>query len=117
MHLRTTLLALGLALAGSAHALELDEAQSRHQGAVTCIDRLFYDGGYSVGDAQRTALINEFLSHYKLPAYDETAYSQAQVSGTQFDMTAYMAGYQLCDEDVDYVTALGKRHGRELPEG
>lgn len=116
MYLRTTLLALGLALTGSAHAVELNEAQSRYQGAVTCIDRLFYDGGYDEGDAQRVALINEFLSHNKLPAYDEATYSQAQQKGTQIDTTAFMAGYELCNE-VDYVTALGKRHGRELPEG
>lgn len=111
-----TTLILGLCLAPFAHAAELDEAQSRHQGAITCIDRLFFDGGYDEGDTRRVALIDAFLTHHRLPAYDEARYSQGQVSGTQVDMQAYMAGYGLCSDDFDAVVALGKRHGYQLPE-
>ncbi|MES2821139.1 MAG: hypothetical protein V4812_19355 [Pseudomonadota bacterium] len=109
-------LMLGLCLAGFAHAAELDEAQSRHQGAITCIDKLFFDGGYEVGDTERVKLIDEFLTHHQLPAYDEALYSQGQASGTKVEMPAFMAGYGLCYEDVDYLLALGKRHGHQLPE-
>ena len=98
------------------HAGELNEAQSRYQGAATCIDRLFFEDGYQEGDSAREKLISEFLTHHQLPGYDEARYTQGQTPGTDLDMQAYMAGYDLCSEDADYVTALGKRHGYQLPE-
>ncbi|WP_271103185.1 hypothetical protein [Pseudomonas tohonis] len=114
MALRSPLLSIGLLLLpATVSAATLDAAQSRYQGAVSCIDRLFYDGGYDVGDARREALITEFLAHYQLPAYDEARYAAGE--GADIDRDAYMAGYQLCEEDVDYVTKLGAKHGRHLP--
>ncbi|BCG25394.1 hypothetical protein TUM18999_35850 [Pseudomonas tohonis] len=87
MALRSPLLSIGfLLLPAAVSAATLDAAQSRYQGAVSCIDRLFYDGGHDVGDARREALITEFLAHYQLPAYDEARYAAAE--GADIDMTA-----------------------------
>ncbi|MGL4315907.1 MAG: hypothetical protein ACRCTL_04775 [Pseudomonas sp.] len=116
MTLRMAALALGLCLTTLAQATESSESQSHYRGAISCIDRLFWDGGYDEGDSQRLKLINEFLSHHQLPAYDEVIYSQGKAIEAEADLQAYMAGYDLCSQDVDYVTALGKRHGYELPE-
>ncbi|MBB4822056.1 hypothetical protein HNP29_005469 [Pseudomonas alcaligenes] len=114
MALRSPLLLIGsLLLPLAVQAATLDADQSRYRGAVSCIDRLFYDGGYDVGDAKREALITEFLAHYQLPAYDEARYAAGE--GADIDREAYMAGYMLCDEDVDYVDKLGAKHGRHLP--
>ncbi|MBC9249978.1 hypothetical protein A9179_06775 [Pseudomonas alcaligenes] len=116
MTLRLAALALTLSLTPLAYAADSNEAQARYRGAISCIDRLFWDGGYDEGDSQREKMINEFLGHYQLPAYNEVIYSQGKAIEGDADMQAYMAGYDLCSQDTDYVIALGKRYGHELPE-
>lgn len=83
MALRITPLIVGLSLATFTHAGELNEAQSRYQGAATCIDRLFFEGGYQEGDSAREKLISEFLMHHQLPGYDEILYTQGQAPDTE----------------------------------
>lgn len=116
MTLRMAALALTLSLTQPAHASETNEAQARYRGAISCIDRLFWDGGYDDSDSQREKMINEFLGHYQLPAYNEVIYSQGKAIEGDADMQAYMAGYDLCSQDTEYVIALGKRYGLQLPE-
>lgn len=116
MNLRIAALTLGLCLTSLTHAADSKEDQSRYRGAIACIDRLFFDGGYQEGDTEREKLINEFLSHYQLPAYDEAIYTQRNGPGADIDMQAYIAGYDLCSQDVDYVDALGERYGYQIPE-
>lgn len=116
MNLRIATLALSLCLTQLTYATEPQEAQSRYWGAIACIDRLFFDGGYQEGEGERENLINEFLSHYQLPAYDEALYTQRNGPDAEIDTQAYIAGYDLCSQDVDYVDALGERYGYEIPE-
>ena len=116
MALRMSALALGLCLTTLAQANDSSEAQSRYRGAISCIDRLFWDGGYDEGDSQREKMINEFLGHFQLPVYNEVIYSQGKAIEGDADMQAYMAGYELCSQDTEYVIALGKRYGLQLPE-
>ncbi|WP_043309365.1 hypothetical protein [Pseudomonas sp. ML96] len=113
---RLATLAISLSLATLSHAAAADETQAHYRGAISCIDRLFWDHGYDEGDSQRLKMINEFLAHYRLPAYDEVVYSHGKAIEGDAAMQAYMAGYDLCSQDTEYVIALGKRYGLELPE-
>lgn len=113
---RLAALTLALCLPALALASTPNEEQARYRGAISCIDRLFWDGGYDEGDSRREKMINEFLGHYQLPVYNEAIYSQGKAIEGDADMQAYMAGYDLCSQDPDYVIALGKRHGYQLPE-
>ena len=87
----------------AAYAALTDEQYNWYFAQVECIDRIYYDGGYEVGDQERMRLINRRVATKKLPVYvDEQfeAFKAKRPRSGDFDMAGYMDAYSACDHDL-----------------
>ena len=90
------------------------ESVETYYAVVRCVDGLFYDGGYDVGDATREAIMTEALALFGQPAYDE-----GKVDGidrASLDRGKYMDSYTKCLSEAvgNKLVAIGRSHGMEV---
>lgn len=93
---------------------ESTESTETYYAVIKCVDDMFYDGGYDVGDTTREAIMNDALALFKQPKYDES-----KVDGVDrgaLDMAKYMDSYSTClSEDIgNKIISIAKSHGMEM---
>lgn len=105
------LIAAIIAYPVSAEAAMDTKMLSKYMGVISCVDRTFFDGGYTPGEPQREALMNAMLAKVGLPNYQESL-----MGSPTKDKEGYLAGYSACDDNWDYLAAEARKVGIDPDE-
>lgn len=76
----------------------MDQQQiSKYFGAISCIDGIFFQGGYTPGDQDRESLMTDVLAKHGLPKYDQVLFRKKDE--IKIDNTSFMKTYMACVDD------------------
>jgi len=106
-----TLLAMGLSLNTYAEMTKIE--LSKYQGVISCVDRSFFDGGYTEGEPERLKIMNVLLEKVGLQSYEESL-KQKKI---KIDTDSYMEGYETCDNNWDFLKVEAKKVGIAPEDG
>ncbi|MBU1309203.1 MAG: hypothetical protein KKE30_06700 [Gammaproteobacteria bacterium] len=81
---------------------------------IKCVDHMFYDGGYDVGDEIREAIMNDALALFNQPKYEQSKVDSKN-SGA-LDVDKYISVYSECISGnvSNKLIKIAKSHGMEL---
>ncbi|HAT40245.1 MAG TPA: hypothetical protein DCS87_00770 [Rheinheimera sp.] len=103
-------------MTSSAVAADAMNAQV-YDAVVSCVDDVFYSGGYDEGDKQREAIMTDVLARNKQPAFSAALAAQARADVLKPEnsdkMGARMEVYASCYGD-EGLNDIGKKHGFEM---
>lgn len=90
------------------------ESDEAYFAVIKCVDDMFYDGGYDVGDQTREAIMNDALALFNQAKYEESKVENKK-SGS-LDMDKYISTYSEClsEEVGNKLITIAKTHGMEL---
>ena len=90
-----------------------------YDAVVSCVDDVFYSGGYDEGDKQREAIMTDVLALNKQPAFSEALAAQAKADVLKPEnsdkMSARMEAYASC-YGYEGLNDIAKKHGYEMTE-